>query len=331
MVQSARASTIPPTRLSFESTMALRGEDFPFACVLSLEPLLALWKQCATSEHAGRAAFARYIQEELQQAPELLAPIEDLAIIAKHKELVDLLMSLVFPLAFWERDYEAACVPYHLRSFYATPSFARMLMAPDGTFASRIQMHDQTLMGLRTLTAYVDILRHFYGITLDFEFPLTLTTSHPSTGLDRHFKMHFSTRFLTIQQQGAPKTLSIAAQHHLLENPANVRVWMEVLPPEHFVFHGFAVVRALDITDHEERSSLTLQRHLTHGLSHTSLLDRVVPHFVRPLGADSAVGVPTTHLPSPGVPVRRVVEGKTQQRPDFAALGWLLRLFNLLF
>ena len=102
----------------------------------------------------------------------------------------------------------------------------------------------------------MDILRKFYNITLDFEFPLILTTADPATGLERHFKMRFSRRFLEIHQRSGPKTLSSAAQKHLLANLADLRVWIDVLPPEHFIFYGFAVANAIDVTDQEVVSSL---------------------------------------------------------------------------
>ena len=242
--------------LSFDTTLMQDTQFFPFACVLSLEPLIALWQQCGTSERPGRAALARRVQEEVAQAPELLVPIHDLAVITQHKEIVDLLMTLVFPIAFWERDYGAAYLPYQFRSFYATPAFTKMMMSPDGSFGDRLQVSEQTLNGVCTLGAYVEILRKFYGIQLDFDFPLILTTSDPSSGLERHFEMRFSTRFIDIQQHGAPKTLSNAAQKHLLAQPTNLQVWMELLPPEHFVFQGFAVAHAVDVTDQEVLSSL---------------------------------------------------------------------------
>ncbi|MGE3535899.1 MAG: GAF domain-containing protein [Candidatus Tectimicrobiota bacterium] len=242
--------------LSFDINMVLEAQFFPFSCVLSLEPLIALWQQCGTSERPGRAALAQRVQEELAHAPELRGPISDLSVITRHKEIVDLLMTLVFPIASWERDYGAAYLPYQFRSFYATPAFANMLMAADGSFGDRMQVSEQTLNGVRTLGAYVNILRKFYGINLDFDFPLVLTTTDPVSGLERHFKMRFSRRFLDIQQHGAPKALSPAEQKHLLSQPTNLQIWMELLPPEHFIFQGFAVAHAVDVTDQEVLSSL---------------------------------------------------------------------------
>ena len=42
-----------------------------------------------------------------------------------------MLMSVVFPQASWDQTYAAALLPFHLQSFYATPSFARLGMADE--------------------------------------------------------------------------------------------------------------------------------------------------------------------------------------------------------
>src|ERR1700730_15518552 len=113
MANHSNISTIPQQfSLSFDTTMALETTAFPFRCVPTLEPLITYWQQWAALDHPGRGALARGMQEELAQAPEVLAPIEQLSVIAKHKGLVDLLMSVVFPPEFWERDYGAAVLPY---------------------------------------------------------------------------------------------------------------------------------------------------------------------------------------------------------------------------
>jgi len=114
---------------------------FPFICQLSLAPLIAFWQQAIATQHPIKAAIASMVQDQLRQAPELLEPITDQAIIAQHRELVDMLMSVVFPRASWEQAYAAALLPFHLQSFYATPSFACLGMADDdGTLRGRMNM-----------------------------------------------------------------------------------------------------------------------------------------------------------------------------------------------
>ena len=130
---------------SFETRFPINADvaGLPFKRQLSLAPLAAAWRDAGLA--AGVAgALARHVEEELRTVPELLAPIEDLAVIARHRALVDVLMSRAFPAAFWEQDYAAALTPFALRAFYATPSFARLLLDEDGTLRGQLNLDEQS-------------------------------------------------------------------------------------------------------------------------------------------------------------------------------------------
>jgi hypothetical protein len=171
--------------------------------------------------------------------------------------LVDMLMSVVFPQASWEQVYAAALLPFHLQSFYATPSFARLGMADDdGTLRGRMNTDVQTLAQIKILYAYAFILQKVYGIELDFEYPLIFTTTDPNTGLERHFKPSLDGRFIEIKTVGEVPQLTDEAKQQVLANLVNPHLLMELLPPEHFVFQGFTVLTAEDVTDQEVLSAL---------------------------------------------------------------------------
>jgi GAF domain-containing protein len=233
----------------------LTALEFPFQCRLSLAPLVAFWNQAVVSGHPAKAALAKQIQDELQQAPELLEPIEDLSLLERHQGLVDLLMSAVFPPASWDRDYAAATIPFHFQSFYATPSFGRWLTVEDGTFEG-LNLDREVFFAGKLLRAYLYILKRFYGVALDFEYPLICTRQDPETGLARHFQLHIDGRFLEVRSIGELPPLADEAQQYLRAHLTDLRVWMELLPPEHFEFHGFSVVHAVDVTDQEVLSAL---------------------------------------------------------------------------
>lgn len=234
----------------------LNAWDFPFKCFLSLSPLIDFWHQHVGQKRILNCDVAEKLQGELQKAPELLHPIEDFSVIAKHRELVHTLMTVVFPPAFWNTSYSAAIAPFHLRSFYATPPFERMLVSADGTLRGRPRMDVNALTSGRLLRAYLHIAKKFYGLELDFDYPLIFTFIDPDTGLERHFKMNFDPCFVEIRKVGEPKPLSAAARTLLLANLNDLSVWMELIPPENFEFHGFAVINAVDVTDQEVLSSL---------------------------------------------------------------------------
>src|SRR5437667_9824689 len=137
------------------------GKDpaaFPFRCELSLAPLIIFWTQLSAYHEFGRGPIPGLVREKARATPELAEVIDDLSVIEKHRAFVDLMMSALFPPAFWEQEYGAALFPFQLRAFYATPPFRRSLMSADGTLQGRahfLQAHSVgTLAAARLLLAY---------------------------------------------------------------------------------------------------------------------------------------------------------------------------------
>lgn len=231
-------------------------QDFPFAVELSLAPLIELWQQTMPDQHPVKGILATHIAEAVQSAADLLEPIDDFSVIAKHRQLIDLLMALAFPKALWDGIYAAALVPFQFRSFYATPGFEQLLVSEHGMLTGRTNVDAQTVQQVKLLHAYVFILDQIYGIALDFDYPLILTAADPDSGLDRHFKMQFDGRFMRVKTKGKCPPLTEVDKKRLLGNPADPEMWMKLLPPEHFVLHGFFVLNAIEVTDQEVLSSL---------------------------------------------------------------------------
>jgi len=247
-----------PILASFETRFPLNpdGGGFPFRRELSLAPLVAEWQAHLAGDGGLAAAVARHVQAALRDAPALLEPIADASVIARHRELVDVLMTRVFPAAFWEQDLAAALFPFQLRTFYATPSFRRLVVGEDGMLRGRISIDEHTMALGRLVRAYSLILEKHYDLELRLDYPLILTTVDPGSGLERHFSMQLDVRFLDVDTVGGAPPLADADRARLLANPGDPGILLELLPPERFVFRGFMVLKALDVTDQEVLSSL---------------------------------------------------------------------------
>src|SRR5215813_7923008 len=103
----ATASGLVSSPTDAEARPPASSEAIPFRCELSLAPLIAFWTQVSAYSEFGRGPLPGIIRERAQQAPELAGVIEDLSLVGKHQELVDLMMSAMFPPAFWEQEYGA--------------------------------------------------------------------------------------------------------------------------------------------------------------------------------------------------------------------------------
>jgi GAF domain-containing protein len=234
---------------------------FPFRCELSLAPLITFWTQTSAYHEFGRGPIPGIVREKAREAPELAGSIDDLSVIEKHRAFVDLMMTAMFPPAFWEQEYGAALFPFQLRAFYATPPFRRTLMNADGDLqgrASFLHAHSvaQTLAAARLLLAYQLIVERVYGIDLGADIPVIFTGVDPTTGLDQYFRLQFDWRFVNVELRGPKPPLADEARQRLRTGRVDGDYLRELLPPERFVLRGFMIVKAVDVTDQEVLSSL---------------------------------------------------------------------------
>lgn len=231
-------------------------QECPFGCALSLGPLIDFWRHTLAPSDVSAAAVMGEIEKQLARAPELLRPIEDLSILESHRDVVRKLMSAVFPAAFWETDVVGAMVPFTLRPFFVSPSFQKLLLNEDGTFRGQLQIDPDLFRKARVIRFYLLILRRCYGIEKDLDYPLVRTIVDPETGLDRYFRFLPDLRFVDVHPVQELKKLSRRELDEILEHLNEPEMLRRVLPPENFLFSGFTVINAVDVTQSEVTSAL---------------------------------------------------------------------------
>jgi hypothetical protein len=236
--------------------MKFRKVQFPFQTRLSLRPLLDFWERLMAEGKSGMTSLGPAIRQKLEDAPELREPIEDLTLLEKHQEFIDLLMSAVFPAAFWESEVAAAFVPFQFTSFYATPLFKTLFKMGGQGFTPQLNIDPQQWQWGRTLKAFIYILNKFYCIELTWDYPLIAKAKCPKTGLDRFLNIILDPKFLEIKVLGEPKNLTEGDRNRLLANVTDLKMWMELIPPENFEFQGFGVFKGADVTAREMLAAL---------------------------------------------------------------------------
>jgi hypothetical protein len=279
MSQTPRSADL---HLAIESGPA----GFPFKSELSLAILFEFWQKKYGDDTSAKGVFMRTVREQVRQVPELMGPITDLSVVERHRNLIQVLMSGIFAPAFFEQEFSAVLVPFQLKSFYATPPFERYLRAEDGTIHGRVNLDAPMVSEMRLFFAYALILDRIYGIKLVVDYPLILTVSDPDTGLDRHFRMDFDWRFVEVETVGPVPPLSDEVRKRLRRDFLDPEQLRDVLPPDRFVFRGFTIFKAIEVTDQEVLSSL--ERDLIDKesiVSHTrfqALQDKLRTLFRRP-------------------------------------------------
>jgi len=227
-----------------------------FKSYLSFTRLIEHWKSYETDDNPIRAAGAKKINAELQKAPALRQPIDDLTVLKVHADLVEQLMSAIFPSAHWNGINGAALVPYTMQPFYATPGFQRLDLLQGDNFKIGLNVGAAQFESGKILSIYSHILRQFYNFEMNFEYPLIFTGSDSQTGLERHYRIMFDRRFIEIKPAAATPVLDKKDLERLTANPTDLNLWFELLPPSAFELHGFAIMNVIDVTDQEILSSV---------------------------------------------------------------------------
>ena len=164
--------------------MAPSVETFPFNTIPSFLPIIEYWRAKTNDPSKALSLVARQIAEELKDAPELLEPVVDFAVLERHYELVDLLMSALFPPATFETETIGAITPSQDFSFYFSPKFSEIILTDAHqlkTAAEHGRRHHALLHSPGS--RYLLILEKFYHIPQPAREPLIFTIPDYKTGL----------------------------------------------------------------------------------------------------------------------------------------------------
>ena len=234
-------------------------DSFPFRRVFNLLKIIDFWRESASSDSPAVAAHAKAVLAMLDSTPELTAEEIEPAALAKHPDVLSVVMSPVIPLGGSGASISGAVPPYSPEFFYSTESFRRLRLLEDFENSVRISgtnLKPEVVSTARAVDAYLRILEHLYGISHDGGFPFIVTRIDEKSGLARHYKLEFDTRFVEIAVKGELKELSPAVIEQLLSETMDLDLWRRTLPPEQFEFRGFGILNATDVTVQEELSLL---------------------------------------------------------------------------
>lgn len=219
-----------------------------FNSLLSFRPLVATLKRTIEEGNDGMKKLYGHVVAELEQHPELMGTIHDLSLLDPYHELLEELLSAVFPPTTANYMYGIS-YPFRNLAVYASPQFKKQLIK-EGT--NEILIADDpasNLLQQRLHFAYGLLLNKYFGFTSPENSRVVYTITDPQTGLSRYMEMRLDGRFIDVQPAGAMPALPES-----LLDPASNRLFsqeelMERVPLDAFVFEGLTVLRINDITE----------------------------------------------------------------------------------
>jgi hypothetical protein len=228
----------------------------PVRAEFSLQPLIKYWERELAEGDSAFAAATRALLERVRQTPAFSGPVADPAALRADPKLLSTLMLAVFSPSFQEDGMGAAVLPFQLRSFFATPDFARLLTDADGALQFRMDADVSLLLNVRIVSAYSLILERVYGVDLGVEYPWVVIVNDPDTKLDRYFKLIVNRRFLEVDVIGEVPPLSEEAVRRIRAHVADPKAFTELIPGDRFVIRGFGVFQAVEVTGPEVISAI---------------------------------------------------------------------------
>lgn len=218
---------------------------------LSFRPLAAALKKNIAEGNPGMQRLYGQVVLDLEQHPELMGTITDLSVITPHAELIQELLSAVFPPTTANYMYGIA-YPFSLLAVYASPLFKIHLIKPD---TNEIQFPENqagdSLANQRLNFAYGLILKKYLGANNPESSRLIYSRQDEQTGLTRYMEMRLDGRFIDVKPIDEMPALPDSILDAQTNRMRTMEELIEQIPIEKFVFEGITVMRVNDVTEQE--------------------------------------------------------------------------------
>jgi hypothetical protein len=226
----------------------------PIQSRLSFRPLLDVLKRTLGHSSAeGTKKLYSGILTYTETHPELLQPVDNLLLLDKHREWLEMLLSIIFPPTINEHEnLYSVSPPFSYTTIYTSRLFHMLFIRP-GTMDIKVPDNEtgKNIDHDRVLGAYNLILKKFWNRNTD-DFVSTVHPYHdPHTGLLKYMELQLDTRYVDVKYTGehpaGPEQL-ITADISSLNTIDELK---EYIPLEKFSFEGLVIGRVIDVTERE--------------------------------------------------------------------------------
>jgi len=109
---------------------AIALEDSTFNSRLSFKPLVNALKKMLTECKPGSKKLYGDLVTRFESVAELMQPQDDCEVVKKHRELVEMLLAIVFPPTGLEEENHAISFPFKFRTIYTSHIFQQFFLKP---------------------------------------------------------------------------------------------------------------------------------------------------------------------------------------------------------
>ncbi len=226
-------------------------EEYPFNSSLSFKPLVKFCENVAKSGNGDGPYLPEGLMDDISSSPEILTPMDTLRPAEMYPKLLSKLLSVVFPAVSWNSEAVAAVAPITLTPVLTSPGFKKLINSENELIKMSPTQGKEEYIRARAERAYHYILSKCYGIHEGVDRRITHVAIDKDTGLEKYFYIRPDFRFVDVINLNGPKTLSERAKTEILDKLNDPKALREILPPEHYEFHGLALLKVIDVTSSE--------------------------------------------------------------------------------
>lgn len=228
---------------------AIHFSDSLFNNRLSFRPLINALRKNIREGNPGMQKLYGQVVAAFESHPELMDPITDMSVIGPHSELIEELLSAVFPPTTANQMYGVS-LPFSPEVVYASPVFKTMLLRPGtneidlskGGIAEEVNRE-------KLHFAYNLLLKQHMKVSS----PETSRSVYPysSGGQTRFLELRLDGRFIDVKPAGAMPPIPESILNQRTGSIMTLAELMEHIPLDQFVFEGVMVIRVNDTTEAE--------------------------------------------------------------------------------
>lgn len=222
-----------------------------FNSQLSFRPLVEALKKNITEGNPGMKKLYGKVVKDMEAHPELLNPITDLSLLEPHSELIEELLSAVFPPTTRNFLYGVA-LPFKFTTVYTSPLFKSILLKPG---SNEINVPDNKtgaqLSHEKLQFAYGMILQKYLGYNSPDNTRSVHPFTDPVTGITKYMELRIDARFIDVRPAGEMPKMPDSILCQRTNRLKTITELMEEIPLDQFVFEGISVMRVNDVTEQE--------------------------------------------------------------------------------
>lgn len=218
----------------------------PFEVNYNFGKVIAHWEELASRDDHGKAQEAKELLAKLDKHPELKSSFKDLEVIERNQDLVQSILSPIFPELTTLNEIKAASMPFTSVFFNTSQRLKNILDAAGDDNAVKMRHFDDKFL---YVNACVFILNFYYGAGINNQRTFYFDIPNVNTGITRHYRIFINADFSSIRPSKDFKELTKEEIKELKDNFDNVALWKEKIPPKSFIYEGFAILNMFDVTE----------------------------------------------------------------------------------